>query len=246
MSQIAQLSEAEIEERFHIAGLTAIQFTLSGYAEHKVAFTVQFAEGREHFLTTLLAVDAEQGWLIIDCSGSADLNERFPESGRNVFVARPGGIHVQFSSGPARKISFEGAPAFAVDLPKFIMRMQRRECFRIETPRVRPLQFHARLPGNELLTLPAHDISVAGIGLNASNDYGLSQGLSLANCRFALPEDEHDVFLEAAVRHITALETRAGVTQYRLGLQFSNLPRAEENRLQRYIAHLELERHELS
>jgi hypothetical protein len=112
MSQIAQLSEAEIEERFHIAGLTAIQFTLSGYAEHKVAFTVQFAEGREHFLTTLLAVDAEQGWLIIDCSGSADLNERFPESGRNVFVARPGGIHVQFSSGPARKISFEGAPAF--------------------------------------------------------------------------------------------------------------------------------------
>jgi 2-hydroxy-3-oxopropionate reductase len=87
-----------------------------------------------------------------------DLNERFPESGRNVFVARPGGIHVQFSSGPARKISFEGAPAFAVDLPKFIMRMQRRECFRIETPRVRPLQFHARLPGNELLTLPAHDI----------------------------------------------------------------------------------------
>jgi c-di-GMP-binding flagellar brake protein YcgR len=52
--------------------------------------------------------------------------------------------------------------------------------------------------------------------------------------------------LKAAVRHITAQETRAGVTQFRLGLQFSNLPRAEENRLQRYIAHLELERHELS
>ena len=37
MSQIAQLSEAEIEERFHISGPTAIQFTLAGYATHKEA-----------------------------------------------------------------------------------------------------------------------------------------------------------------------------------------------------------------
>ena len=161
MSQIAQLSESEIEERFHITRPTAIQFTLSGFAEHKNAFTVQFAEGREHFLTTLLAVDSERGKLIIDCSGSADLNKRFPESQRNIFVARPDGIHVQFSCGPARAMVFEGAPAFAVDLPRFIMRLQRRESFRIETPRVQPLQFHARLPSESLLTLPVHNISVA-------------------------------------------------------------------------------------
>lgn len=246
MSQIAQLSESEIEERFHITRPTAIQFTLAGFAEHKNAFTVQFAEGREHFLTTLLAVDSERGKLIIDCSGSADLNKRFTESQRNIFVARPDGIHVQFSCGPARAMVFEGAPAFAVELPKFIMRLQRRESFRIETPRVQPLQFHARLPGDSLLTLPVHNISVAGIGLIAGHDYGLSQGLALANCRFTLPEDSHEVFLQAIVRHITAQETRAGVAQYRLGLLFSGLPRAEENRLQRYIAHLELERHELS
>lgn len=246
MSQIAQLSEAEIEERFHINGPTAIQFTLAGYVSHKEAFTVQFAEGKEHFLTTLLAIDEEAHRIIIDCSGSADLNRQFAESQRNVFVARPGGIHVQFTSGPAKLITFEGGPAFALALPKFIMRLQRREFFRIETPRSNPLQFHARLPNDTPLTLPAHDISVAGIGLTAASDYGLSTGITLGNCRFAVPEEDHDVFLKAVVRHVTAHELRAGVTQWRIGLHFEKLPLTEENRLQRYIAHVEHERHELS
>ena len=246
MSQIAQLSEEEIEERFHITGPTAIQFTLAGYATHKEAFTAQFADGKEHFLTTLLAVDEETHRVIIDCSGSADLNRLFSESKRNVFIARPGGIHVQFTCGPAKQISFEGAPAFSLALPKFIMRLQRREFFRIETPRTNPLQFHARLPNDALLTLPANNISVAGIGLTSGSDHGLSSGIALGNCRFALPEDDHDVFLKAMVRHVTAHELRAGVTQWRIGLHFESMPLAAENRLQRYIAHIEHERRELS
>jgi c-di-GMP-binding flagellar brake protein YcgR len=246
MSQIAQLSEEEIEERFHITGPTAIKFTLAGYATHKEAFTVQFTEGKEHFLTTLLGVDEETHRLIIDCSGSADLNRQFLESKRNVFVARPGGIHVQFTSGPAKLITFEGGPAFSVALPDFIMRLQRRDFFRIETPRANPLQFHARLPSEALLTLQAHDISVAGIGLISGSDHGLSPGVALGNCRFAVPEDDHDIFLKAVVRHVTAQELRAGVTQWRIGLHFESMLLTEENRLQRYIAHVEHERHELS
>ena len=246
MSQIAQLSEEEIEERFHITGPTAIQFTLAGYATHKEAFTVQFADGKEHFLTTLLAVDEETHRVIIDCSGSADLNRLFSESKRNVFIARPGGIHVQFTCGPAKQISFEGAPAFSLALPKFILRLQRREFFRIETPRTNPLQFHARLPNDALLTLPANNISVAGIGLTSGSDHGLSSGIALGNCRFVLPEDDHDVFIKAIVRHVTAHELRAGVTQWRIGLHFESMPLAAENRLQRYIAHIEHERRELS
>jgi c-di-GMP-binding flagellar brake protein YcgR len=246
MSQIAQLSEEEIEERFHITGPTAIKFTLAGYATHKEAFTVQFAEGKEHFLTTLLGIDEDSHRLIIDCSGSADLNRQFLESDRNVFVARPGGIHVQYTSGPAKQITFEGGPAFSVALPDFIMRLQRRDFFRIETPRSHPLHFHARLPSDALLTLPAHDISVAGIGLTSASDHGLCPGMALGNCRFAVPEDDHDVFLKAEIRHVTAQEIRAGVTQWRIGLHFESMPLSEENRLQRYIAHVEHERHELS
>lgn len=246
MSQIAQLSEAEIEERFYVTGRTAIPFTLAGYAEHKESFSVQFAGGSEHFLTILLAVQPENGCLIIDCSGSPEINRRFPESQRNVFLARPGGIHVQFTSGQAREITFQGARAFAVPLPKFIVRLQRREFFRIETPLAHPLQFRARLPDGQLMTLPAYDLSVASIGLSAGSDNGLAPAVLLPNCRFALPAEAHDVFVQAVVRHVTVFERRAGMTQWRIGLQFVDLPRADERRIQRYIAQVELRRRELS
>ena len=246
MSQIAQLSEAEIEDRFHVVGTLPIAFMLTGFARERDSFSVQFGGGQDLFLTPLLSVEPHSGVLIFDCSGSEETNRKFLASERNVFVGRPAGIHVQFVTGPAREIKFEGGKAFSVALPKRLLRLQRREYFRIETPHVRPLQFFGRLPGGALLNLPAHDISVAGIGLTAPTPPdGLEVGMALESCRFSLPEEEQDLFFKASVRHITARESRAGIRQWRIGLQFADLPGNAGNRIQRYIARLERERHEL-
>ncbi|HJV93797.1 MAG TPA: flagellar regulator YcgR PilZN domain-containing protein [Azonexus sp.] len=245
MSQLAQLSAAEIEERFHIVGRRPVAFLLAGFARSGEQFSVQF--GDDVFLTTLLAALPEKGRLIIDCSGSPDLNRRFMASRRAVFTGRPGGIHVQFTSGPAAEMLFGGAQAFALDLPEFVLRLQRREAFRIETPRARPLPFFGRLPGGGLLDLPAHDISVAGIGLAGANlPDGISLGLRLPNSRFALPEGEKDLFFSATVRHLTEQASRSGQRQWRVGIQFEDLPAVGQNRIQRYIDKVERERRELS
>lgn len=245
MSQIAQLSEAEIEERFHITGERPVAFMLAGFAREGEQFSVHF--GGEQFITTLLVAMPEKGQLIIDCSGSQDSNRRFLASRRNVFIGRPGGIHVQFETGPATEMLYGGAQAFSVALPKYLVRLQRRESFRIETPRAKPLQFFGRLPGGELLNLPAHDISVAGIGLSAAMvPVGAAVGQVLENCRFSLPEEKHDLFFSATICHLSELQGRAGISQWRIGLQFNKLPVTEENRIQRYIARVEHERNELA
>lgn len=247
MSQIAQLSAAEIEERFHVTGSRPVAFMLAGFARDKESFSVHFNAGKEMFLTTLLAAQPDKGLLIFDCSGSQDTNRRFLQSESSTVVGRPGGIHVQFSLGPAREVSFQGGKAFAVALPNPLVRLQRRESFRIDTPRIRPLQFYGQLPGAGLLVLPAHDISVAGIGVLAQAlPEGLSPGLVLQRCHFSLPQDEHDLSLSATVRHITEQEGRSGGVQWRLGLSFNDLSQAAEARIQRYITHLERERHELA
>jgi flagellar brake protein len=247
MTQIAQLSEAEIEERFHITGRTAIQFMLIGFARERDSFSVQYNAGKELFLTTLLGVQPEKERLVFDCSGSAETNRHFLDSDHSIFVGRPGGIQVQFTTGPAVEITYEGAKAFAVALPKVLVRLQRREYFRIETPRVKPLQFFARQASGEMLNLPAHDISVSGIGVIASTlPEGLALGMEFGNCRLLLPEDAHDLFFAATVRHLTELEARSGTRHWRIGLEFKSLPISDENRIQRYIARIEHERHELS
>lgn len=245
MNQIAQLSEEEIEERYHVTGTLPVSFLLIGYAKSKEQFTVSFG-GNDMMLTTLLDAEPAGNRLIFDCSGSADVNRRFLESSRNVFAGRPAGIPVQFTTGQASELVFEGQKAFAVSLPKFVVRLQRRETFRIETPRVRPLELFARLPDKTLFKCPLHDISVSGIGLSShSVPEGMVVGDVLQACRLTLPGDANDLLFSATVRNIIQLDVRAATPQFRIGIQFNNLSTPDANRIQRYISRLERERREL-
>jgi c-di-GMP-binding flagellar brake protein YcgR len=247
LSHLAQLSADEIEDRFHITGQRPVQFLLAELAEKNEPFTVHFNHGKEHFQTLLLAAQPASRQLIFDCSGSTEINRHFLLSEHNVFIGRPGGIKVQFSSEGASEMLYGGARALSVPLPKFVLRLQRRESFRIETPRLRPLQFFGRLPDGNLLNLPAHDISCTGIGLAATTlPETLSPGMSLGSSRFVIPDDKHDFFVETIVRHMTEQEGRGGISQWRIGLEFIDLGNAEDSRIQRYIGKIERERHELS
>lgn len=246
MSQIAQLSEAEIEARFHVTGARPVAFLLTGFTKTADQFSVFCNAGDDSFLTTLLAVFPEKNQLIFDCSGSSESNRRLLASQQAIFVGHPGGIRVQFTCGPVMELIYGGEKAFAVHLPKVIVRLQRRESFRIETPRLNPLQFFGRASGGEQLKLPIHDISVTGIGLTASSEpVGLASGMRLEKCHFALPGDEHDLFFNATVAQVSERAMRGSLRQWHIGLQFNKLSGAEENRIQRYIARIERERHEL-
>lgn len=246
MTQLAQLSEAEIEERFVMRGQRPVAFMLAGFAKEGVQFSVYFEGGQQMFLTTLLAVKPERGLLVFDCSGSVESNRRIQSSDRIVFVGTPGGIRVQFAAGRVSEMIYGGSKAFSVALPTSLFRLQRREYFRIEVPRAKALQFAGRVPGGGVLSCSVRDVSVAGIGLAGSHlPDGLGVGVVLQNGHFSLPGDEREFFFSASVRYLLEREARAGVRQWRIGLQFIDLPAGEENRLQRYIARLERERHEL-
>lgn len=246
MSQHSLLADDEFDERFLITGKTAIQFTLAGYAKEREPFSVHFNAGQEMFLSTLLAVQADKERVIFDCSGSPETNRRFLAAERSTFVGRPGGVHVQFSGGRAVEINYEGAAAFAVGLPKTLGRLQRREYFRVETPRVNPLILRARLPSGESLNLPVHDISVSGIGFDVpAPPEGLVPDQILDRCHMSLPGDARELFFAATVRRVVELQMRSGTPYWRVGIQFNSLSTGDETRVQRYIDRLERERKEL-
>ncbi|HEX6733659.1 MAG TPA: flagellar regulator YcgR PilZN domain-containing protein, partial [Azonexus sp.] len=203
MSQDLHLSDEEAEERFHITGSRAVAFTLAGYARDAVQFSVQF--GDELFVTTLLAVQADDNRVIFECSGAESLNRSLLKAEHCRLAGRPDGIRVYFDGGRVSEVKHGGRAAFAVTLPKSIVRLQRRDSFRIATPRVNPLRFFARLPDGKELELPAFDISITGIGLLATQEpEQLTAGLVLERCRFRLPEETQDLLLAARIQHITA------------------------------------------
>jgi c-di-GMP-binding flagellar brake protein YcgR len=246
MNLLSPISEVDVDERYRTVGLRPVAFMLAGLVRDAESFSVFFAAGQETFQTLLLAVLTDKNQLIFDCSGSQESNRAFLQSGRNIFVGRPGGIRMQFTCGPAKEVIYEGSPAFAVALPEYVLRLQCREFFRIETPRIKPLEFFGRLPDGTLLKQPVHDISVSGLGLNSAQlPEGLDVGVPLTKCRLALPGDPQDLFFNAIVRYLSELEARGGHRQWRVGMQFTDLTTGDENRLQRYIGKLERERREL-
>lgn len=242
MSHTMHHSGDEAEERFHITGSRAIAFTLAGYVRDGEQFTVLF--GDNLFVTTLLDVDTDDHQLIFDFGGAETLNKALLRADRCRLAARPGGIHVHFDVGRVSEIKYQGRPAFVVPLPKTIVRLQRRESFRIATPLLNPLRFFVSRSDGKEMELPAFDISVTGIGLLASAEPELLSGQLLERCRFRLPDESQDLQVAARVQHITSFESRAGDRQWRIGVHFLNLSTALENRLQRYIARLERERSE--
>lgn len=247
MTQNPRMSDDEIDERFRIEGRTAIQFTLNQLIDKRENFTAVFGGGDESFITTLLAVWPQSGLLVVDRSGSPEANARFLKSDHVVFAARPEGVRIQFTGRQPRLIDYDGDEALAVTLPDHIIRLQRRDNFRIETPRVRPALFRGRLNGGSL-ELPLHNLSVGGCCVTASQSIdGLETGKVFENCRLVLPEPEKvELSLGAEVRHLSEIEARAGARQWRVGLQFIGASAAAEIRIQRYIARIEHDRRERS
>lgn len=248
--QIAQMSQDEIEDRFYLSGRNEINFALNELINHRETVTVFFNQGREMFLSTLLAVRPRSGRLIFDWTGDVETNQRFLLSERNTFVGQPGGIKVQFSTGKATLIAYgENASgdekAFAVDLPKYVIRLQRREYFRILTPMAEPITMAYRDSAAKLTTLTLHNISVAGIAVIASSfpdDW--VPGFVVNNCRLALPE-RADTMVNLRIAHITEQPSRAGNRNFRIGFAFADLVRVIETHIQRYIVKVEHARHAL-
>ena len=247
MTTLHRLPETEIEDRYRITGQRPVQFLLNELAETAEPFTVHFLPEHDFFQTTLLAIPAAGNKLIFDCSGSREANQRFLYSDHNIFVARPGGILVQFTTGRASEMIHGGARAFAAALPETLIRRQRRDSFRIETPRLRLPHCEGRQPNGRPLHLSVHNLSCTGLALNApAIDDAWSPGLLFPHLQLHLPEEKTPVTADFDLRHITEAPPLAGAAQWRLGFAFSAITHADETRLQRYIARLEREKHERS
>jgi c-di-GMP-binding flagellar brake protein YcgR len=242
----AALTDDEIDDRFYLLGQRHIIATLGQFIYQSIPVTALFNGGNDFILTTLL--EARPAALVFDLGGNPQANQRLLKSASCTYVSSVNGIRVQFStSGGIRRIRWGDADAFAVSLPKRVLRLQRREAYRITTPMIKAIT--VRLHGGQLDVdqnelKPIHDISVSGFAAIFSLQPNLEPGQSFERVTLTLPKR----FIDSAivVRHVTASEGVSGHRNYRVGMAFTNLPRSMEIEIQRYIIALEHARHNLA
>lgn len=239
----ASLTDDEIEDRFFLLGRMEILNVLNDLIPRREPVMVYFNAGRDYFLTTLLEARPEA--LIFDLGGDLKANLRLVQSTGCVFVSSPDGIRVQFSGGQAHRFSWGGSDAFWVPLPERVIRLQRRESYRILLPVAKALMVRLVADdGHNFGEWPLHDLSVGGLCAAISGHPDLEPGQTIGSVRFALP-NHRVVECSGIVRHATPVTDRHRVTRTRVGFAFSGLPRAMEVAIQRYVVKIEHERRQL-
>ncbi|WP_018152539.1 flagellar brake protein [Leeia oryzae] len=230
--------------RFTLQTQVEIVYVLRGLIKSKQPIAIYFRQGQTSMLTTLLEVNTDAGTLVFDWGGSETVNQQLLNSERNVFVTSPEGVKIQFAVGKATAIQHQGKPAFSVALPDALVKMQRREYFRLQTPIANPYWLTVRNTATGTQRLALCDISLGGIGLIVPDREQFKPFETYDSCLLDLRDaGVFDVSMQ--VRNLVSLKQKNDAIQHRMGCMFTGNVAALQNRLQRFIAQLERERNTL-
>ena len=237
-----KLVPEEDESRFLIHSRVEIGFILRGAMMAGEIVTAHFNAGRESFVTALLAVDLQNGICVVDAAKDDGLNRRLASSDRIAFVSRHDKIKIRWEVDRSKLAEFEGRPALYIPLPPRLLKFQRREFFRAETPVLRPVKCTIPIENQKPVVVPLFDISLGGVGLTGfPESVPVEVGTEFAGCTITLPElGVLSVTLQ--VRNVVDIPLRDQRVTRRVGCMFVNLPPGTDTVIQRYIIRLERER----
>ncbi len=232
------------QEDFRIHGRFEIIGVLREIIERRSLVTLEF--GGDFIVTSLLALNTESGDLFFDLAQDEAANARIRASARLRFVTLVDNIKTQFETDGAATATFQGGPALRTRMPASVLRLQRRNHFRVKAPRAEPLVCTIPMPDGTLAQFDISDLSVSGIAMLAGPDLEAFQpGAVFHNCRIEVPE-EGTITTSIELRNLVPTrDAGAEGERIRFGCRFLNLAGTVESRLQRYINQLERSRRAL-
>jgi c-di-GMP-binding flagellar brake protein YcgR len=238
--------DAELENwhDFEVAARREICALLRGIGEKKQLIRMLVQGEADVCVTSILAVDEASNAVYLDCSIDAEQNRRVLAARRLSFETSLDKVRILFAADHVDAATFEGGAAFRIAIPTSLIRLQRREYYRIATPVSNPVRVQIPLPADlgGTTTFPLADISCGGIAiLDNKMILGNAIGKDYAGCRIDLP-DIGAVTTTLQVRNSLDLTLLNNKTNRRLGCEFIDLPRGMLAYVQRYITRLERER----
>lgn len=217
---------------------------LKGLIERVSQVTMFFNEGRDMVITSIVSYDDNS--MVLDFGPSSELNRKALEADRLFCVSQLDKVKIQFLLRGVTRIEDNGRPAFKATLPESMLRLQRREYFRLSLPITRPLRMQfprIQEDGSRAITnVEVGDLSGGGLAMvNLPESFKIEPGMEFENCRLELPE-VGEITAKVRVCSLMETKTRSGVVSHRAGCEFIKLPGPMLTLIQRYIIRIERER----
>jgi c-di-GMP-binding flagellar brake protein YcgR len=238
-AELENWHDYEVQSRREIVSL------LRQIGEKKQLIRMKIKGEADVCVTSILEVDGDEGVFVLDRSINREQNERIVQARGVMCETYLDKIRILFSVNSVRDTEFRGASALAAEIPASLIRLQRREYYRMPTPVTNPVPAVLPMPfelGGGNATFPLADISCGGVAL-LDNKMMLNStiGQTFTNCRIELPEIG-TVTTSLQVRNALDVTMLNNKTSRRIGCMFVDISRGNMAAVQRYITKLERER----
>jgi flagellar brake protein len=234
------------EEKYLLRRPREIHQVLQSLLDRHALISAYPALRNHGYPTALLALDEDGRHLLIDGNMQEAINRIIEQAHHLTCVAQLDRIHIQFRLAPLSRMIIDGQTAFRAPLPEQLLRLQRREFYRLQVPVAQPLTCELPIPRGdgevEPLPLRVLDISAGGVALAVPADQPQFRPFrEYEDCVLHLP-DAAPIAVRLMIRSLFRQINQNGRESWRAGCQFTALPRGAEVLIQRYIFRLERQR----
>ncbi|PPT41944.1 pilus assembly protein PilZ [Xanthomonas arboricola] len=237
---------AEGDERYLLRNKRQIRGLLRQLLDQRAIVTMHVA-GRDMAVpTAVLEVDEDDDCVILDGSHNEASNRAIQEAKYLLCYAQLERVNIRFRLETPDRLEREIHVAFRADLPEAMYHMQRRESYRLETPitdsPICIIRQDEAQGGNLNLQLRVIDISSGGLAVSLTDGMPLLEPQrTYRNCTLQLP-DTAPITLPLTVCSQYKQTLPNGSEGFRVGMQFSDLPRGADETIQRYIFRVDRQR----
>ena len=246
---LVSLQEDELEE-FLLRGRSQIRLLLQELISSRALISVHLLPGGLSFLSTILTLSDDEDWVFLDTSSNETIYRRSLQAERLLCVTQLNKIRIQFRLSNIMEVPLEGRPTLAAPVPEEVLRLQRRDAFRLQIPLsynlrcILPSQENEHANGHKnrkmCIEVPVIDISAGGLSM----EIPLSKtapvvGDQISGCYLKLSGTLVGIDLE--IRNYGRRILSSGKEVLRLGCSFISMPTQTANQLQRYIYQIERE-----
>lgn len=221
---------------------------LRAMKERNQLVSMQSEGGAEAVVTSVLEVDEESNIVVIDRAPSNIVNQRILESDNVSFETVLDNIRILFFSSEVRECLYDNLPALYLPIPQSLVRLQRREHYRVPTPVATPLRCTITIPPDDsdatgtTVVVTVKDISCGGIAIiDDKKVLDNTIGRTYDRCRIDIPGSS-PLQVKLQVRNSADMTLTSGRSLRKLGCIFVDLPMPMLAAVQRYITKLERER----
>ena len=233
------------DSSYTISNPRLIVHNLSILVKNRCLIGVHFGEGKGYYLTEVIEINEETKTIIFDCSRKEELNQLLLNSKKVTFEAGFAGIKSSFKGSNIQLTTHKGEAAFIMPLPESIFWLQRREFFRITSPRSKSSYCLVRSENHEPIKLLLYDISLTGFSvLNTSTEVSeiMIPGTQFEKCRLVLTgAGEDTISFKVCTKIIINPEKIDSLKVQKIGCLFTKISLRFESTVQRYINQLQRE-----